>query len=397
MNELLVKKLSILCVVPILLVAMACVVLCDPKIAFAQDGTLAASTIAIAAATDQVQAVKDSAYTTVKKVKLSKTKATIKNNGKLKLKAKLVPKVKGKKIKDKKVTWTVSNSKIARITQNGVVQGKKAGTVTVTARAANGKKAKATIKVVIQKSKMARAIPVLTYHRITTNAAKKSIYSDKDLAVSASLFKRQMKWLKDNGYHTISTSEMRDWLVDGAFLPKKSVLLTIDDGFYETYYVAYPILKKYGLKATSFIVGINTGETTDRFDPKSTQDHFLGMDIIAKLRKEYPKLEFQSHTYDMHHYGKPGVGRAVTWSRKQIDADFKANEMFGFTAIAYPYGHAPKKLRDAARATKRIGVGFGYRMYYPATRHSDPYKIPRYKVCGDEGMGPFKRMLRDAR
>lgn len=402
MNARTINNLQLLCAfVAALLAIAACILMCDPKTAFAQDDTMAAGVIATAAATDQAQAAKDSTsdstYTTVKKVKLNKTKASIKNNGTVKLKATLVPKAKGKPIKNKKVIWTVSNPKVASVSAKGVVKGKTAGTVTVTARAANGKKAKATIKVTIQKSKMARAIPVLTYHRITTNAAKKSIYSSTDLALSASKFKSQMKWLHDHGYHTISTSELRDWRVDGAFLPKKSVLLTMDDGYYETYYVAYPILKQYGLKATSFIVGTNTGDTTDSFDPTSTEDHFIGMDVIKKLRREYPKLEFQSHSYDMHRYEKPGKPRVQVWSRKKIDADFKANESFGFSAIAYPYGAAPKKLSDAARANKHIKLGFCYRIYQPVTRTSNVYRLPRYKVCGDDSLSVFIKMLKDAR
>ena len=330
-------------------------------------------------------------YAKVKKVKLNKKNATIKNNGKLKLKATLVPDIAGKKIKNKKIKWSVSNKKIASITQKGVVQGKTAGTVIVTAKASNGKKAKAKIKVIIEKNKMARGIPVLTYHRICSDWAKRHIYDDTNIAMSASLFNRQMKWLKSHGYRTVSTEEFRDWRNYGAFLHKKSVLITIDDGYYETYHVAYPILKKYNLKATSFVIGEHVGKTTMDYDPKVHWDRYMGWDVINKIREEYPKLEFQSHTYAMHHRG-----RAYSWSRKRIDADFAKNEVFGFTSMAYPFGHNSRNLMAAARANKNIKLGFGYLMWHPATRNSPRYNIPRYKVFGDRGLYGFIDIVNDA-
>lgn len=330
-------------------------------------------------------------YAQVKKVKLNKKKATVKNDGKIKLKATLVPDVKGKKIKNKKIKWSVSNKKIASITQKGVVQGKKAGTVTVTAKAANGKKATAKIKVVIQKNKMARGIPVLTYHRICSDWAKRHIYGGTNLATSASLFKSQMRWLKNHGYRTISTAEFRDWRVNGTFLPKKSVLITIDDGFYETYHVAYPILKKYKQKATSFVIGEYVNKKTAKYRQSSRADHYLGWDVINEVREEYPNLEFQSHTYAMHHRG-----RAYSWSREKIDNDFKRLQEFEFTCMAYPFGHNSSKLMAVARANKQIKMGFGYMMYHPATRNSPLYNIPRYKVFGDGGLSGFISIVNDA-
>ena len=78
------------------------------------------------AATEQPKKAK---YTTVAQIKLNKKKGTIKNNGKLKLKAKLVPVDPSLPIKKKNqvVTWSVSKPKVARVNENGVVQGKRTG------------------------------------------------------------------------------------------------------------------------------------------------------------------------------------------------------------------------------------------------------------------------------
>ena len=336
-------------------------------------------------------------YAKVKRVKLNRKVARIHNDGKVQFRAKLIPTIKGKPIKNTKIKWRISNSRIASITEDGIVQGKKAGVVKVIAKASNGKKAVAKVRVIIDANKMAEKIPILTYHRICADIAKSRRYYDTNLATSASLFESQMQWLVNNGYHTISTAELRDWRVNGTFLPKKSVLITIDDGLYETYRVAYPILKKYDLKATSFIIGAYTGETTAKYDPLGWSDHYIGWNVIRKVRKKYPNLEFQSHTYNMHHRNGSGNGVATSWSRASIDADFAANEKFGFTAIAYPYGHTSSNLYAALLENKSINIGFGYMMTWPATRTSPLYNMPRFKVYGDRGLSDFISILRTAR
>lgn len=328
-------------------------------------------------------------YAEVEKITLNKKKVKIKNSVTFAFEATLTPSVEGKKIKDPNITWSVSNPRIARISQAGVVQGKKSGSVKVTATASNGKTATARVKVSINKSKMASRVPVLTYHRICSNTAKSRVYGGTNLAISASKFRSQMKWLKKHGYYTVSTTEFRDWRVEGAYIPKKSVLLTVDDGFYETYHVALPILKKYNQKATLFCIGSKVRKKTAKYNPLHRGDRFVGWDVIKKVREEYPNLEFQSHTYNMHHRNGSGNGVVTSMSRKKIDRDFEKNEKFDFTAIAYPFGHTSSNLFSSVRANKQIGIGFGYMMDWPATRTSPRYNIPRFKVFGDRGLGDF--------
>ena len=97
----------------------------------------------------------------------------------------------------------------------------------------------------------------------------------------------------------------------------------------------------------------------------------------------------------MHHrYGEYGV--AKYWSRSSIDADFEKNAKYGFTSIAYPFGHTSQHLLASVRENPDIRIGFGYMMYHPATRTSPRYNIPRFKVFGDGGLGGFKSIVRTA-
>ena len=89
-------------------------------------------------------------------------------------------------------------------------------------------------------------VVVLNYHKVDRR--------EISLSVSPEDFDRQMTFLKENGYHTITPHEMYMAFTDGAPLPTNPVLITFDDGYADNYINAYPILKKHGMKAAIFVV-----------------------------------------------------------------------------------------------------------------------------------------------
>ena len=89
-------------------------------------------------------------------------------------------------------------------------------------------------------------ILVLNYHKVDNENISLSVLP-KD-------FDRQMKYLKDNNFHTITMDEMYAALTEGAELPENPVVITFDDGYDDNYKYAYPILKKYGFKGTIFVI-----------------------------------------------------------------------------------------------------------------------------------------------
>jgi len=91
-----------------------------------------------------------------------------------------------------------------------------------------------------------QTIPILTYHRFADSCTS-------PLCVPTRVFDRQMKYLKEHGYSVLTPAELLAFLEYRQGLPKKSVLITMDDGYRSVYNVAYPILKKYGFTATLFI------------------------------------------------------------------------------------------------------------------------------------------------
>jgi peptidoglycan/xylan/chitin deacetylase (PgdA/CDA1 family) len=89
-------------------------------------------------------------------------------------------------------------------------------------------------------------ILVLNYHQIAD--------SHTSLAVPPADFETQMKFLADSGCITITPDELYAGLRGEVELPPKPVLITFDDGYIDNYTNAFPILKKYNLRATIFVI-----------------------------------------------------------------------------------------------------------------------------------------------
>lgn len=106
-----------------------------------------------------------------------------------------------------------------------------------------------------------RSIPIVMYHHVSPVG--------RDINVPPEIFEDHLRNLYKKGWKTLSGQEFLYFLQSNE-IPKKCVLLTFDDGFVDNYLYAYPLLKKYNMKAmlfvaTSFIEG--TELKRDRFIP----------------------------------------------------------------------------------------------------------------------------------
>ena len=120
-------------------------------------------------------------------------------------------------------------------------------------------------------------IPILMYHSICAD------YPDNSLMVAPELFNEQMAWLNDNGFTTMSLEEVYEAFETGK-VPVRPVAITFDDGYADNYTEAYPILKKYGMKATFFIITNNTDK----------DGYYMNTDMLKEM-KEYG-MEIENHT-----------------------------------------------------------------------------------------------------
>ena len=281
-----------------------------------------------------------------------------------------------KPLRNNEIRWWTTNTSVAKVDNRGNLRTYNPGKTQIYAKAHNGITVRYTITV--KEGKAAR-IPILTFHRVVSDTSKRQLYHNDQWVASVKDYERQMKYLHDNKYRTISVEEFDDWYSGRIQLPKKTVMITFDDGDYELYHLVLPILKKYNFKATAFIVGTRTGKFTHHYKEKGT--YFIGDDKIQEIKANYPNLRFESHSFNLHYRGKNSKPIIYYKSYNELNDDFKSNEKYDYNYMAFPYGAYTK---DAIRAAKNNGIkmAFGFSSYECATRKNNRYEIPRIKING---------------
>lgn len=189
-------------------------------------------------------------------------------------------------------------------------------------------------------------IPILMYHCV--NYVPEGKQGAADLYVSPEKFEEDLKYLSENGYQTVLPRE----LTSGAKLPEKPVMITFDDGYLDNYSNAFPLLKKYNMKAEISVI-VSFAE-----DPARTA--YLNWDQIKEM-SDSGLVEIGSHTYDRHGSSKDdmtitdenvyGIKRLPGESREDYKTRIVEDlilskklieEKTGKEAIAfaYPYGYS---------------------------------------------------------
>ena len=101
-------------------------------------------------------------------------------------------------------------------------------------------------------------IPVLCYHRIRDWLPSDSKRAE-DYIVPVNNFRDQMKFLADNGYHTILPDQLYDYLLKGITLPSRPIMISFDDSHAEQFAFGRDEMNKYGFKGVYFIMTVSLG------------------------------------------------------------------------------------------------------------------------------------------
>jgi peptidoglycan/xylan/chitin deacetylase (PgdA/CDA1 family) len=96
-------------------------------------------------------------------------------------------------------------------------------------------------------------VPILMYHYVSL-LPEDADDIRRDLTVLPDVFERQLVYLVNEGYTTISLYQLYDALMTGAPLPPKPVILTFDDGYIDHYTNVFPALLRHNMTGTFFII-----------------------------------------------------------------------------------------------------------------------------------------------
>jgi len=233
-------------------------------------------------------------------------------------------------------------------------------------------------------------LPIVMYHSIRPN--KSGQYT-----VSTQQFEEDLKYFKDNGYNTVTTGDVVNYVENNTPLPDKPIMLTFDDGYYDNMAYALPILQEYGMKAVVFVVGRYSEESTQSGDVNPNYS-YLTWPQISELTSS-GTFEIGSHTYDMHNL--KGSRKGAFKAKGESDAEYAinfANDLNKLQdkvqevtntrplAFAYPFGNVEK---NSTEILKQVGFKLTVTSYQGVSniKQGNPdslFQLKRIKRTGNK-------------
>ena len=132
-------------------------------------------------------------------------------------------------------------------------------------------------------------VPVLLYHHISETETGGA-------TMTPETFEAHIRALSEGGYNSVTVDDMISYVYKGISLPERPVLITFDDGYESNMEYAAPILRRYGMRAEIFTIGVLVGSDTYKDTGVKIYPHFSWEQANA----ESDVFTIQSHSYDMH-------------------------------------------------------------------------------------------------
>lgn len=232
---------------------------------------------------------------------------------------------------------------------------------------------------------------ILMYHMIRDAIPGKKFNS---LRVASKMFESQIAYLHANGWHSYTMSQA---VAQKEMLPTKSVVITFDDGYQDNLTHALPILKKYGFKATIYLV--NDRHNRDWSGYRKAKNEGAGLKDELKLSDDEVRellqsglIEIGAHTLthaNLTSLDETQSREEICHSKQEIEEKFQTV----CNSFAYPFGLYDVKDEHIVAAcgyTHAVTTVVGI-----ADLHTcDPYQIPRITVSGKDTFFAFILKLR---
>ena len=232
---------------------------------------------------------------------------------------------------------------------------------------------------------------ILMYHMVSFHKKNAKF---NGLRVEPIEFEKQIKYLVENNWNFFTMSELIEKKEN---LPKKSISITFDDGYEDNFTNAFPILKKYNVKATIYIVFDRHGRewSSKRKEKNSSgelvnEPKLLDEQIIELL--DSGLLEIGSHT--MTHDNLPTLNKEqkineIKNSKIEIEKRFNIR----CNSFCYPFGlydeEDIKIVKDCGYTNATIT-----KKGIDDISKSDEFELKRITVSGKDNMIAFKIKLK---
>ena len=221
-------------------------------------------------------------------------------------------------------------------------------------------------------------VPILCYHNLAPQSKGRLVLGVKS-------FEEQMHYLKSQGYRVVSLKEFLEFTWLKKQLPRKSLVLTFDDGYRAFIQYAYPILKELGFTATLFVY-------TD----------YIGAGVTALSWADLKKLAAEGFDIEAHSKSHGNMRRAATESAdeyaKRLAAElnvpkdlFSKNLGYLPQSLAYPYGSQDDVV---VQRTKERGYAAAFTVRRQGNpSFVEPLRIHRSQIYSEMSLDDFIKNL----
>ncbi|MDD5731274.1 MAG: polysaccharide deacetylase family protein [Patescibacteria group bacterium] len=222
-------------------------------------------------------------------------------------------------------------------------------------------------------------IPILMYHYIEPETPTQSTLR-RNLGVTPENFEKQMKWLYDNGFKTMSLSQYFSLVAESKEIQPKTVLITIDDGYRDFFENAAPVLNRYNMKATIFIITNSVGSPA-----------YMDWDQIRLLSDQ--GFEFGSHSLthpNLKLLSDVRLNDEVKKSKEKLEQELGRAVNF----FCYPTGAFDTRVESAVRAAGYRGAFttiYGYR-----DSNKNMFELPRFRITHTMSIEGFEWTVNSA-
>ncbi len=233
-------------------------------------------------------------------------------------------------------------------------------------------------------------VPALLYHQLISKEQvdRGEIVNHERVYVAYDVsFAEQMEYLHRQGYSTITLDDFLG-VRNGRRLPEKPIMLTFDDGFMSNYRYAFPILKRYGMKATIFVT---PDPSSDNFKKYAHTDAPLTPEQIKEM-SDYG-ISIQSHGMT-HRYLTDLSSDVIRWELAESKRVLEKMTDKPVRHLAVPSGAYNRLVR---RMAKECGYDAVFCMLKGTNNAaSDRYALRRLVVARDFTLQEFRKMLQPA-
>ncbi len=211
-------------------------------------------------------------------------------------------------------------------------------------------------------------VPILMYHAVSDDC-----WGYSDLFVSPSRLEEQLAWMTENGYDAI-------WMEDLCHLEDydKPVVLTFDDGYDDNYTELFPLLQKYNVKATVFVIAGSLG-----------QPHKMTAEQVTELSQS-GLVSIQSHSMT-HPYLNTLTQEQLEWELGESQRIIASLTGKIPNVLCYPSGGFNQLTIDVAKQYYDYGMRMAGYLYNTSV---DPFRIQRFYISRQSPLSDFQYYIK---